>query len=57
MYYFLSKILTHCLYLGYAKMEKYLNATGRPIVFSCSWPAYQEPLGIKVNNYVLLINV
>ncbi|XP_019865604.1 alpha-N-acetylgalactosaminidase-like isoform X1 [Aethina tumida] len=34
---------------GYAKMGRYLNQTGRPIVYSCSWPAYQEPLGIKSN--------
>lgn len=29
-------------------MGRYLNETGRPIVYSCSWPAYQEPLGIEV---------
>ena len=23
-------------------MERQLNATGRPIVYSCSWPAYIE---------------
>ncbi|KAJ8924357.1 hypothetical protein NQ315_007153 [Exocentrus adspersus] len=39
---------------GYAKMGNYLNATGRPIVFSCSWPAYQEPLHIK-SNYSKLV--
>ena len=26
----------------YPKFGKYLNATGRPIVYSCSWPACQE---------------
>ena len=25
---------------GYPNMSLALNATGRPIVFSCSWPAY-----------------
>jgi alpha-N-acetylgalactosaminidase len=25
---------------GYPQMGKYLNATGRPIIYSCSWPAY-----------------
>ena len=25
---------------GYPNMTKALNNTGRPIVFSCSWPAY-----------------
>lgn len=29
-------------------MGRYLNETGRPIVYSCSWPAYEEPLGIQV---------
>ena len=27
---------------GYPEFGGYLNATGRPIVYSCSWPAYQE---------------
>jgi len=26
--------------IGYPQMGQYLNATGRPIVYSCSWPAY-----------------
>jgi len=26
---------------AYPLMEYYLNATGRPILFSCSWPAYE----------------
>lgn len=38
--------------LGYAEMGRYLNATGRPIVYSCSWPAYEEPLGIEVDIYL-----
>uniref|UniRef100_A0A914ZGG7 Alpha-galactosidase n=1 Tax=Panagrolaimus superbus TaxID=310955 RepID=A0A914ZGG7_9BILA len=25
---------------GYPEMERDLNATGRPIVYACSWPAY-----------------
>ena len=25
---------------GYINMGKYLNATGRPILYACSWPAY-----------------
>jgi len=25
---------------GYAQMAQYLNATGQPMLFSCSWPAY-----------------
>lgn len=34
---------------GYSLMSRFLNETGRPIVFSCSWPAYQEPIGIHPN--------
>ena len=26
---------------GYPEFGRYLNATGRPIVYSCSWPDYQ----------------
>lgn len=33
---------------GYPKFAKALNKTGRPIVFSCSWPAYQVFMGMKV---------
>ncbi len=35
---------------GYPQMTKALNATKRPIVFSCSWPAYLDP---KVRTGVL----
>ena len=28
---------------GYPEMGVYLNKTNRPMVYSCSWPAYQEP--------------
>ncbi|XP_028808856.1 alpha-N-acetylgalactosaminidase-like [Denticeps clupeoides] len=38
---------------GYPLMTKALNATGRPIGYSCSWPAYQGGLPPKVN-YTLL---
>ncbi|XP_071786710.1 alpha-N-acetylgalactosaminidase-like [Asterias amurensis] len=34
---------------GYPEMTKYLNATGRPILFSCSWPDYERGRGIKIN--------
>lgn len=34
---------------GYAEFGRYLNATGRPMVYSCSWPVYQEINGIMVN--------
>ena len=32
---------------GYPAFGKYLNATGRPIVYSCSWPDYQLAEGKK----------
>ncbi|KAK7906918.1 hypothetical protein WMY93_015530 [Mugilogobius chulae] len=34
---------------GYPLMSKALNATGRPIGYSCSWPAYQGGLPPKVD--------
>ncbi|XP_049627598.1 alpha-N-acetylgalactosaminidase-like [Suncus etruscus] len=34
---------------GYPMMAAALNATGRPIAFSCSWPAYEGGLPPKVN--------
>ncbi|KAF7666556.1 hypothetical protein LDENG_00101500 [Lucifuga dentata] len=34
---------------GYPAMSKALNATGRHIAYSCSWPAYQGGLPPKVN--------
>lgn len=34
---------------GYPLMSKALNATGRPIGYSCSWPAYRGGLPPKVN--------
>ena len=34
---------------GYPLMGQYLNATGRPMVYSCSWPAYQEGTTIHPN--------
>uniref|UniRef100_A0A8C8C9B9 Alpha-galactosidase n=1 Tax=Oncorhynchus tshawytscha TaxID=74940 RepID=A0A8C8C9B9_ONCTS len=38
---------------GYPLMSKALNATGRPIGYSCSWPAYRGGLPPSVN-YTLL---
>ena len=35
---------------GYPKVTKALNNTGRPIVFSCSWPAYVVAKGLEVNS-------
>ncbi|XP_076838177.1 alpha-N-acetylgalactosaminidase-like [Brachyhypopomus gauderio] len=38
---------------GYPLMSKALNATGRPIAYSCSWPVYRGGLPPSVN-YTLL---
>lgn len=38
--------------LGYPKMSAALNATGRPIAFSCSWPAYEGGLPPEVSHSV-----
>ncbi|KAK5970413.1 Alpha-galactosidase [Trichostrongylus colubriformis] len=34
---------------GYARMGRYLNATGRPIIFSCSYPYYFSGLNFKLD--------
>ncbi|KAK7604891.1 hypothetical protein V9T40_006077 [Parthenolecanium corni] len=34
---------------GYPEFGRHLNKTGRPMVYSCSWPAYQEYSGMKIN--------
>ena len=34
---------------GYPEFSRALNKTGRPIVFSCSWPAYLVYTEIKVS--------
>ncbi|KAI5642971.1 alpha galactosidase A domain-containing protein [Phthorimaea operculella] len=39
---------------AYPDFGKKLNASGRPIVFSCSWPAYQESYNIKRPNYTAI---
>ncbi|XP_069680372.1 alpha-N-acetylgalactosaminidase-like [Periplaneta americana] len=33
--------------IGYPEFGLYLNETGRPMVYSCSWPAYLEFSGIE----------
>uniref|UniRef100_T1J4Q7 Alpha-galactosidase n=1 Tax=Strigamia maritima TaxID=126957 RepID=T1J4Q7_STRMM len=38
---------------GYPEMGKHMNATGRPMVYSCSWPDYQRAEGMKPN-YTLI---
>ncbi|XP_076328415.1 alpha-N-acetylgalactosaminidase-like isoform X2 [Tachypleus tridentatus] len=38
---------------GYILMGNYLNQTGRPMVYSCSWPFYQLHIGMEPN-YTLI---
>lgn len=33
---------------GYPEFGGYLNKTGRPMIYSCSWPVYQEEKGFLV---------
>lgn len=40
---------------GYPLMSKALNATGRPIGYSCSWPAYQGGLPPKVSEILIAL--
>ncbi|XP_059616655.1 alpha-N-acetylgalactosaminidase-like [Phlebotomus argentipes] len=35
--------------IGYPEFGRLLNETGRPMVYSCSWPVYQEVNGIIPN--------
>ncbi|KAL0279663.1 UNVERIFIED_CONTAM: hypothetical protein PYX00_001167 [Menopon gallinae] len=39
--------------MGYSTFGKYLLATGRPMVYSCSWPFYQHNIGLTPN-YTLI---
>ncbi|KAM7353165.1 alpha-N-acetylgalactosaminidase isoform 2-T6 [Cochliomyia hominivorax] len=34
---------------GYSEFQQILNRTGRPMIFSCSWPVYQIYAGMKPN--------
>jgi len=34
---------------GYPLMGYYVNQTGRPIIYSCSWPAYEVGEGVEPN--------
>jgi len=40
---FYGAVFSVCLCVSaYPAMSMWLNKTGRPILYSCSWPAYQE---------------
>ncbi|XP_037927608.1 alpha-N-acetylgalactosaminidase [Teleopsis dalmanni] len=34
---------------GYSEFERILNSTGKPMIYSCSWPVYQIYAGIQPN--------
>lgn len=36
------------MFVGYPEFGYYLNRTGRPMMYSCSWPVYQIYSGIEV---------
>ena len=36
----LADYVTSSVFSGYPAMSFYMNQTGRPMLFSCSWPAY-----------------
>lgn len=35
--------------IGYPNFGRQLNNTGRPMIYSCSWPVYQIYAGISVS--------
>lgn len=34
--------------IDFPQFGKYLNETGRPMIYSCCWPFYQEGKGMQV---------
>lgn len=36
-------------FAGYSEFGYHLNKTGKPMVYSCSWPVYQTYAGLKVS--------
>lgn len=40
---------------GYPKFGRFLNRTGRPMLYSCSWPAYQQESGTEVFSIIFII--
>jgi len=36
--------------IDFPQFGKYLNETGRPIIYSCCWPFYQEGKGMHVSS-------
>lgn len=44
----LHSITVFTSFLAFIEFGRYLNETGRPVVYSCGWPAYTEVAGIPV---------
>lgn len=40
--------------VGYPEFGRFLNKTGRPMVYSCSWPVYQEYEGLMVRRIITI---
>lgn len=40
---------------GYPDFGRHLNNTGRPMIYSCSWPVYQIYAGITVSSIRLYV--
>jgi len=40
--------------IDFPQFGKYLNETGRPMIYSCCWPFYQEGKGIQVGSDIIL---
>lgn len=47
------KFIITTLRVDFPRFGKYLNKTGRPIIYSCCWPFYQERKGLKVNSKII----
>ncbi|CAL4063341.1 unnamed protein product, partial [Meganyctiphanes norvegica] len=46
----------HIMDEGYPEFGGYLNKTGRPMIYSCSWPDYQIATGLKPNWSLIIEN-
>ena len=56
--YLIYHVMTDVLCLsGYPAMGKFLNATGRPILYSCEWAVYARAKGYKVNKAIAFVSL
>ena len=42
---------------GYPEFGYYLNKTGRPMLYACSWPVYQTYSGMTVSARLFVLAV